>query len=91
MNYEDMCNQRIFLLNLLTKDMALYVKGKKRTIKSLDEVLGFGMYKDKTVKEVLESNKSYLEWMHTFTNNKLGKRLIKEIEALDEKYVGLFN
>lgn len=90
MNYEDMCNQRIFLLNLLTKDMALYVKGKKRTIKSLDEVLGFGMYKDKTVKEVLESNKSYLEWMHTSTNNKLGKRLIKEIEALDEKYVGLF-
>jgi hypothetical protein len=48
------------------------------------------MYRDKTIKEVLESNKSYLEWMHNNTNNKLGKRLIKEIEALDEKYVGLF-
>lgn len=70
--------------------MVMFSKGKKRTIKSLDEELGFGMYRDKTVKEVLESNKSYLEWMHNFTNNKLGKRLIKEIEALDEKYVGLF-
>jgi hypothetical protein len=28
--------------------------------------------------------------MHNNTNNKLGKRLIKEIEALDEKYVGIF-
>lgn len=66
------------------------IKGKKRTIKYLDEVIGFGMYRDKTIKEVLESNKSYLVWMHESTNNKLGKRLIKEIETLDEKYVGLF-
>lgn len=70
--------------------MVMAIKGKKRTIKSLDEELGFGMYRDKTIKEVLESNKSYLEWMHNNTNNKLGKRLIKEIEALDEKYVGFF-
>lgn len=70
--------------------MVMAIKGKKRTIKHLDEIVGFGMYRDKTIKEVLESNKSYLEWMHNNTNNKLGKRLIKEIEALDEKYVGLF-
>lgn len=70
--------------------MVLFAKSKKRTLKSLDEFLGFGMYRDKTVKDVLESNKNYLVWMHASTNNKLGKRLIKEIEALDEKYVGLF-
>jgi hypothetical protein len=28
--------------------------------------------------------------MHNSTNNKLGKNLIKKIEALDEKYIGVF-
>lgn len=70
--------------------MSLIVKGKKRTIKNLEEVVGFGMHKDKTIYEVLQTDISYLEWMHNNTNNKLGKRLIKDIEKLDEKYVGLF-
>lgn len=66
-------------------------KGKTRTIKALDEKLGFGMYRDKTIDELLKSDISYLEWMHKNTNNKIGKRLIKEIESLDEKYVGIFS
>lgn len=70
--------------------MAMYSKGPRKTFKSLDEKLGFGMNANRTIKDVLESDRGYLEWMHNKTNNKLGKRLIKEIEALDEKYIGLF-
>lgn len=70
--------------------MVMAIKGKKRTIKSLDEVIGFGMYRDKTIEDVLKIHKSYLVWMHENTNNKLGKRLIKEIESINEDYVGLF-
>lgn len=70
--------------------MAIAVNGKKRTYKSLDDVIGFGMNSEKTIGYVLQYDISYLEWMHNKTNNKLGKRLIKEIEKLDEKYIGLF-
>lgn len=70
--------------------MAMAINGKRKTFKSLDDLLGFGMNANRTVKDVLEHDISYLEWMHNKTNNKLGKRLIKEIEALDEKYIGKF-
>lgn len=70
--------------------MAMAIKGPRKTFKSLDDVLGFGANRDKTIKHVLEHDKSYLVWMHNNTNNKLGKRLIKEIESLDEKYIGIF-
>lgn len=71
--------------------MAMIVKAKRRTIKSLDEKLGFGLHAENTVREVLESDKYYLQWMHKNTQNVLGKHLIKEIEKLDEKFVGFFN
>ena len=70
--------------------MAILSKGKRKTFKSLDEKIGFGLHANETIGEVLQGDKSYLQWMHEKTNNKLGKRLIKEIESLDEKYVGLF-
>ena len=70
--------------------MAMAINGKRKTFKSLDEKLGFGMNSEKTIQYVLEHDCGYLEWMHKKTNNKLGKRLIKQIEALDEKYIGLF-
>ena len=70
--------------------MAMFCKGPRKTFKSLDEKLGFGMNADRTILDVLKSDCGYLEWMHNKTNNKLGKRLIKEIESLDEKYIGIF-
>ncbi len=70
--------------------MVMAINGPRRTYKSLDDVLGFGINRDKTVGYVLEHDLSYLEWMHNKTNNKLGKRLIKEIEKIDEKYTGIF-
>lgn len=71
--------------------MALAIKGPRKTYKSLDDKIGFGMYADKTISDlVYHSGQSYLIWMHNNTNNKLGKRLIKEIEAIDEKYIGKF-
>lgn len=70
--------------------MAMAINGKRKTFKSLDEKLGFGMNSEKTIQYVLEHDISYLQWMHNKTNNKLGKRLIKQIEALDEKYIGVF-
>lgn len=70
--------------------MAMAINGKRKTFKSLDEKLGFGMNSEKTIQYVLEHDISYLQWMHNKTNNKLGKRLIKQIEALDEKYIGMF-
>ena len=68
----------------------LIYKGKRRTIKSLDEKLGFGIHAENTVEEVLKFNRTYLQWMHEKTQNKLGKRLINQIEKLDEKYIGMF-
>ena len=68
--------------------MSMAIKGKRRTIKSLDEVMDFGMYKNDTIEEVIRKNFSYIVWMHKETNNKIGKRLIKKIEELDDKYKG---
>lgn len=70
--------------------MALAIKGPRKTFKSLDETLGFGMYADKTIDDMAHHYSSYLIWMHNNTNNKLGKRLIKQIESINEKYIGVF-
>lgn len=70
--------------------MALAIKGPRKTFKNLDDVLGFGTHRDDTIEHVLMHDLSYLKWMHNSTNNKLGKNLIKKIETLDEKYIGIF-
>lgn len=70
--------------------MAMAIKGPRKTFKRLDECLGFGLHGDKTIEYVLTHDFSYLVWMHNSTNNKLGKKLIKEIEQLDDKYLNVF-
>ena len=51
---------------------------KVRTIKDETEKLGFGLYKNKTVYEVMKSDPHYLKWMHTNTKIHLSKQLWKQ-------------
>lgn len=69
--------------------MSMKIKGKRRLFKKLDEKIKFGLYREKTIEDVLKEDINYLIWMHNNTNNKIGRRLLKEIEK-EEKYIGLF-
>lgn len=62
--------------------MTMAIKGKRVLFKTLDEKITFGRYNDKTIEDVLKTDKWYIVWMHNNTNHKLGKRLLKIIIEL---------
>lgn len=54
------------------------------TYKELSDEMGFGIFKHKTIKDLLIDDESaYLTWMHNNTKNKIGKKLQKQILASD--------
>lgn len=53
------------MTNLRYSPVYMAIRTKKPTIASLDDVLTFGQYAGKTVREVMEDDPGYVVWMGT--------------------------